>query len=114
MPDATTSPEPLPETPTSRWVAAWRAYRRFLSLGFPKRFPVVQVPNEPLIVALGAGQLAKHLQGAAHADLLSVAYLATAVWAYAEITQGANWFRRLLGTGVMVLTVLSVAKAFRH
>ena len=114
MPDETMPDETMPEDGISRPVAAWRAYRRFLSLGFPKRFPLVQMPNEPLIIALGAGQLARRVKGVAHADLLSVAHLATAVWAYAEITQGANWFRRLLGGGVMVLTLLSVAKAFRH
>lgn len=109
MPEALT-----PEAPISTPVAAWRAYRRFVSWGFPKRFPVVQMPNEPLIIALAAGQLARFVGSTARADLLSVSRLAAAVWAYAEITQGANWFRRLLGAGGMVLTVLSVAKAFRH
>jgi hypothetical protein len=37
----------------------WSAFKRLTELGFPRRFPIVQFPNLPLVVALlaaGAGR----------------------------------------------------------
>jgi len=73
----------------------------------PRRFPIVQFPNRPLIVAALAGAAARWLEGkvghapsrhrrqAALARLIS--RLALLVWALEEVLDGANWFRRLLG-----------------
>lgn len=65
----------------------------------PRRFPIVQFPNRPLILAGLAGAAARlvprrHLQAAQ-----SISQLALLVWALEEIISGANWFRRLLGLG---------------
>lgn len=67
--------------------------------GWPRRFPLVQFPNLPLLVAL----LARAASGAVRPDgreqaaLGRIARLGMGVWAWEELIDGDNWFRRLLG-----------------
>ena len=84
---------------------------RLGALEFPKRFPLVQFPNPPLAVGLLAGFAADFTDGATERHLQSVSYLALAVWAYQELTEGVNWFRRLLGLAFVVVLVVRVARA---
>ncbi len=65
----------------------------------PRRFPVFQFPNRPLIVAVLTGAVAR-LAGRRYASVARlVSHLALLVWALEELVSGANWFRRLLGLG---------------
>lgn len=66
----------------------------------PRRFPIAQWPNPPLWVALVAAVLSRLTTGVASGIADAVFYLAIGAWAYLEITEGVNWFRRLLGAGV--------------
>ncbi len=91
--------------------SAWLAFKRLTALGFPRRFPIVQFPNLPLIVALLAGEAAALIDGAGHRYAVAVAYLATAIWACEELVQGVNWFRRLLGLVVAIVLIVRVAGA---
>lgn len=43
---------------------------------------------------------------AARPYLDAVVTLSLGVWAYLELTAGANWFRRLLGAGFLVYLVV--------
>ena len=63
----------------------------------PRRFPIFQFPNRPLIVTLAAGVLAQMTDGPAHGAATLLSRLALLVWSAEEIASGANWFRRLLG-----------------
>ncbi len=63
----------------------------------PRRFPIFQFPNRPLIATLAAGALARMTDGPAHAVATLLSRLALLVWSAEEIASGANWFRRLLG-----------------
>jgi hypothetical protein len=94
-----------------RRFAPWAAYKRLTQLGFPRRFPIVQFPNLPLIIAFVAGQAAGFVHGAQHPYLQSVAYLAMSIWAYEELVHGVNWFRHLLGLTYVVILVVRVAHA---
>ena len=89
-------------------VAAVRWVRAF---GWPRRFPIVQFPNGPLIIAFLAGQAAMALHGGAHADAQALSYLAMGVWAYLELAHGVNWFRHLLGLYYVLSTGLHLARA---
>jgi hypothetical protein len=89
----------------------WRAFRRLTKLGFPRRFPIVQFPNLPLIVAFVAGEAGRFAHGTDHAYTASVSYLAMTIWAYEELTHGVNWFRHLLGAAYAVIMVARVAHA---
>lgn len=71
----------------------------------------MQFPNEPLIAALLAAQVARHLHGAGHAYAMAIAHLGITIWAYQELTRGVNWFRRLLGLAFAIITVIAVGKA---
>jgi hypothetical protein len=87
------------------------AYKRLTGLSFPRRFPIAQFPNLPLIVAILAGEVGKFLDGSPHFYAASVSYLALTIWAYEELVHGVNWFRRLLGLAFMILLVVRVADA---
>jgi hypothetical protein len=102
----------LPQDPHERRaLGPWRAFKRLTQIGFPRRFPLVQFPNVPLIVAFVAGEVAKHTHGPGHAYAMSISFLALAVWAYLELTGGVNWFRRMLGLGYSISTAVHLATA---
>jgi hypothetical protein len=64
---------------------------------------IIQPPNLPIVGWLVCSVLAYFIQsGSLHTGfaMLSKAFLFT--WAYLEITQGVNLFRRLLGLVVMI------------
>jgi hypothetical protein len=94
-----------------RLLGAWLAYKYVTELSFPRRFPIVQFPNLPLIVAFVADAAGKFLHGGAHSYATSVSYLAVTIWAYEELVHGVNWFRRLLGLAFVILQIVRVAHA---
>jgi hypothetical protein len=65
----------------------------------PPAFPLVQSPNPPLIVAMAAGAAARLAPATAARAADTISKLGLIVWAYEEVVDGANWFRRLLGIG---------------
>jgi hypothetical protein len=94
-----------------RLLGVWPAYERLTGLSFPRRFPIAQFPNLPLVVAILAGEIGTLLDGRAHSYAASVSYLAMTIWAYEELVHGVNWFRRLLGLAFMILLVVRGADA---
>jgi hypothetical protein len=94
--------------PPNEW-HPWPAFKRLTALGFPRRFPIVQFPNLPLIAAFLAGEAGQYLHGTDHNFARSVAYLAMTIWAYEELVRGVNWFRRLLGLAYLIILVVRVA-----
>jgi hypothetical protein len=103
------------ETARPRFVTApataWRSFQRLTQLSFPRSYPIVQFPNLALILAFASGLAARYSHGHAHADAQAVSYLSTAVWAYLELFRGVNAFRRLLGLGYTISTVVHLAAA---
>ena len=77
--------------------------------GWPRRFPVVQLPNPPLIAALAGWGLASLTQGTAHDVGRGVFAIGFAVWAAEEAAMGSNWFRHVLGAGALVWLAASIA-----
>lgn len=63
----------------------------------PRRYPIFQFPNPPLITAMLAAAVARTTHGPTARGAAVVSALAQLLWAYEEITEGANGFRRLLG-----------------
>jgi hypothetical protein len=84
-------------------------FKRLTQIGLPPRFPVVQFPNAPLIVALLAAVVAGQTHGTTHSYAMAVEYLGLTVWAYEELARGVNWFRRLLGAAFVVVLIVRVA-----
>ncbi len=91
----------------------WSGFKRLTQIGLPRRFVVVQFPNLPLIVALIAGVVGGQSRGSTHAYATSVAYLALGVWAYLELVEGVNRFRRLLGLAFAISTTVHLALALK-
>jgi hypothetical protein len=90
------------------------AYRRLTRLAFPRRFPIVQFPNLPLIVAFLASQAGRVVGAGEHPYAMSISYLAMTIWAYEEFVDGVNWFRHLLGAVYLVIMVVRVAHGVEH
>lgn len=63
----------------------------------PRRFPIFQFPNRPLILAGLAGLLARQADRRYASVARLTSSLALLVWALEELVSGANWVRRLLG-----------------
>ncbi len=80
-------------------------------VGWPRRFPIAQFPNPPLLVAFAGWGLAAVTPGAPHDVGRVVFILGLAVWAVQEIVGGVNWFRRLLGTAALVWIVVGLISA---
>jgi hypothetical protein len=91
--------------------SVWTGFKRLTALGFPTRFPIVQFPNLPLIIALLAAEAALFIHGEAHSYARSVSYLAMTIWAYEELVYGVNWFRHLLGLTFALIVIVRVAHA---
>ena len=89
--------------------AGWAQFKRLTQVGLPRRFPIVQFPNAPLILAFLAGEFGSHIHGASRSYAIAAAYLAMTVWAYEELARGVNWFRRLLGLAYMIILIVRVA-----
>ena len=77
--------------------------------GWPADFPVAQFPNAPLAVALGASLVGRLTHGRADDYATAVFHAALAIWAYLELTQGTNWFRRALGAAGLAYVVVGLA-----
>jgi hypothetical protein len=86
----------------------WRRGRR----GWPARFPLAQLPNAPLLVALGGWLVAALTDGSVHAYARAAFYAGLAAWAWEELTGGVNWVRRAVGAGGLVYIVVKVGAAF--
>jgi hypothetical protein len=89
----------------------WLAFRHLTELAFPRRFPIVQFPNLPLIIGLLAGEASRFLTGQEHSYAVAVSVLAMTIWAYEELARGANWFRHLLGLAYLIILIMRVARA---
>jgi hypothetical protein len=80
--------------------------------GWPARYPLVQFPNAPLLVALAGSVAGRALHGGAHDAARVVFYTGLTAWAGLELAQGVNGVRRLVGAGVLAyLTVRLVQSA---
>ena len=79
--------------------------------GWPAGFPVVQFPNGPLLVALGGWLVAVLTDGSTHAYARATLYTGLAAWAWLELADGTNWFRRALGAGGLAYVVVEVGVA---
>jgi hypothetical protein len=78
-------------------------------VGWPRRFPIAQFPNPPLLLALAGWGLGAMTRGTARDVGRAVFTLGLAAWALEEAVGGVNWFRRLLGVGVLVWIVAGLA-----
>lgn len=74
-------------------------------------YTVGQFPNPPLIVALAGLVLSWVLSSGstAHAVARAVFYVGLGVWAWLELSDGVNGFRRILGAAGLAWVVISLS-----
>ena len=77
--------------------------------GWPRRFPIGQFPNLPLLVAFAGAGLSAVAGGTAQDVGRALFIVGLGVWAWEEAVGGVNWFRRVLGVAVFVWIVASLA-----
>jgi hypothetical protein len=92
-------------TSTTTIAELWRRGQ----VGWPRRFPIAQFPNPPLLLAFAGLGLAAVAGAAAHDAGRAVFTVGLAVWALQEALSGVNWFRRVLGLGVLVWIAVGLA-----
>ena len=77
------------------------------------RITIAQFPNVPLWIFI-AGAAARRFADP-HGDVLAALTIVTTaalvVWALLELLRGANPFRRILGGGVLIVTLVGVARS---
>jgi hypothetical protein len=78
-------------------------------VGWPRRFPIAQFPNPPLLLAFAGWGLAAVAGGAAHDAGRAIFAVGLAVWAWEEVVGGVNWFRRLLGAAALAWILVGLA-----
>lgn len=79
--------------------------------GWPARYPLVQAPNAPLAVALGAWVVGAVTTGSVHDYARGVFYVGLAAWAWEELVGGVNLFRRVLGAAGLVYVAVKIAES---
>ena len=81
----------------------------------PRRFPIFQLPNPPLIATMVAAAIARITRGTPSHVATQLSRLCLLWWSSQEIMSGANWFRRLLGAAAAgySLATLKHARAGR-
>jgi len=94
-----------PERPTP--AGLWQRGQR----GWPASFPLVQLPNPPLLAATGGWLVAASTDGPVHDYARAAFYAGLTVWTWEELTDGANWVRRALGAGGLVYAVARIGMA---
>jgi hypothetical protein len=82
--------------------------------GWPKRFPLAQAPNPPLLLALAGRALSARTSASTHTIGRAVSTVGLAVWAWQETTSGVNWFRRLLGTLTLTHITADLVQALKN
>ena len=75
-------------------------------------YTVAQFPNAPLAIALIAVVAGRLLNEGSTAYCLSraVFYVGLTIWAYLELVQGVNGFRRFLGAAGLAYVIYSVTR----
>ena len=81
--------------------------------GWPASYPVMQLPNVPLLVALAGWLLATLTSGFAQHCARATFYTGLAAWAWQEIDDGANRARRAIGAAGFVFVVAKITEALR-
>lgn len=69
---------------------------------------IFQKPNKSLIIAMTALLISMISVGILQRISSSVYYIAIIIWAYEEISTGVNWFRKLLGSIVLLMTLVGL------
>jgi hypothetical protein len=72
---------------------------------------LAQWPNPPLWIALAGALVGRLTHGRAHWIATAVFFMALTVWAYLEVTDGVNWFRRVLGAAGLAYVLVRITTA---
>ncbi len=77
--------------------------------GWPRRSPLVQFPNPPLLLAIFGWGLAATTSGDAHDVGRALSTVGLSAFAWLEMVDGDSWMRRVLGVGVLAWLVVRLA-----
>ena len=81
--------------------------------GWPAGFPLVQVPNAPLLAAFAGWLVAALTGGLVHDCARATFYAGLAAWAWKELEDGANRVRRGIGAAALLFVVAKITEALR-
>ncbi|MBK5109904.1 MAG: hypothetical protein JJE10_00895 [Thermoleophilia bacterium] len=77
-------------------------------------YTVAQTPNPPLVAAFigGVVSLISSDGSLVHGVARAVFIVGLAIWAYGELTEGVNGFRRALGAAGLAIVLVSLVSSF--
>jgi hypothetical protein len=78
--------------------------------GMKSKFVIAQFPNWQLTLMFVGWLGTKFTEGNLYAACRATFYIGGIIWAYEEIFNGVNWFRRVLGGVVMFFLTVSLVK----
>jgi hypothetical protein len=87
-----------------------KGYKRLRALSWPRQYPIAQFPNPPLIIALVAFALRWITPESWTNALSAIGYVFLGVWAYLELTEGVNAFRRVLGAAGLAYIIVALVQ----
>jgi hypothetical protein len=87
-----------------------KGYKRLRGLSWPRQYPIAQFPNPPLIIALVAFALRWITPESWTNALSAIGYVFLGVWAYLELTEGVNAFRRVLGAAGLAYIIVALVQ----
>jgi hypothetical protein len=96
-----------PREPDSAIRTTWQR----LQHGWPVSYPIAQFPNAPLLAAFGGLGVAAVTDGAVHDYARATFYTGLTAWAWWEVTDGVNAWRRVIGAAGLAFVVVSVGQA---
>ena len=82
-----------------------------MTRGWPARYPIAQPPNVPLLVALAGSLAGAVTHGTVQDYARAIGYVGLSAWAWEELFDGVNLFRRALGAAGLVYVAIRVAEA---
>jgi len=88
----------------------WRTLWGLTRIGWPRRYPVVQFPNLPLVAGLAGLAGTWILDGKAEHYASALATVGLAGWAWWEAVRGDNAFRHALGVAALVFLVIRLGE----
>jgi hypothetical protein len=84
-----------------------------LQHGWPPSYPIAQFPNVPLLAAIGGLGVAAVSDGAVHDYARATFFTGLTAWAWWEVTDGVNTWRRVVGAAGLAFVVVSVGQALQ-
>jgi hypothetical protein len=75
---------------------------------------IFQKPNIPITLWFFSTIISLITHGIIYYVSTTVSFIAIIIWSYLELSEGINWFRKILGLVVLIVTALALYMQISH